>query len=360
MRMDREQFLRRLEAVKGKVEVYLEEFFRDKIAEASGISSAAEELIGVLKEFTMRGGKRLRASLVYYGNRCFSDRESQEVWKTAMSLELVQSFLLIHDDVIDEDDTRRGGRTVHRVYADLHRKRGFRRDASHFGESMAILCGDLALALANDVLGGVALEAGLRGAVLNTVNRMVTHAIYGEGMDVLAGVEPNVSEQDVLTISMLKTASYTVEGPLHLGALLGGAGRRDLERLTRYAIPLGKAFQVQDDILGLFGDAQRLGKPVGSDLREGKRTALIVKALERADPAQRAFLERTIGNKEATGEDLERIRRLVIETGSLEACKELTRNLVEESRRELAGCPWREEGTAFLEGALDFVVERES
>jgi geranylgeranyl diphosphate synthase type I len=358
--MDREQFLRKLEAVKGRVEAHLEALFRDKIAEASGISAGAEGLIRVLKEFTMRGGKRLRASLVYYGNRCFSDRESQEVWKTAMSLELVQSFLLIHDDVIDEDDTRRGGRTVHRLYADVHGKRQFRRNSRHFGESMAILCGDLALALANEVLGGLVLESRLRGGILDTVNRMVTHAIYGEGMDVLASVEPRVSEQEILTISMLKTASYTVEGPLHLGALLGGADRRDLERLSRYAMPLGKAFQVQDDILGLFGDAQRLGKPVGSDIREGKRTVLIQKAFEKASPAQRAFLERTIGNRGATGEDLERIRRLVIETGSLEACRELTRSLVEESRRELVECRWREEGTVFLEGALGFVVERES
>jgi geranylgeranyl diphosphate synthase type I len=358
--MGRDEFLNNLETVKRKVEGHLEALFRDKIAEASRISPAAEDLMRVLQEFTLRGGKRLRASLVHYGHRCFSGREIEEVWKVAMCQELVQSFLLIHDDVIDEDDTRRGSWTVHRHYADLHRERYHRRDSTHFGESMAILCGDLGLALANEVLGGMVLQAPVRRTILDTMNRMVSHAIYGECMDVLSEVEDEVSEQDILTIGMLKTASYTVEGPLHMGALLGGAQQGDLERLSRYAVPLGKAFQVQDDILGLFGDEDRLGKPVGSDIREGKKTFLILKALERAKPAEQEYIRRTVGSKEVTEEDVEEIRRLVIETGSLEACNEMSRGLVDEARQALTGCRWREEGVAFLEGAIRFIVEREN
>jgi len=358
--MGTDEFLRSLNAVKETVERHLEAFLRGKITEATRISPGAEELIRVLKEFTLRGGKRLRAALVYYGYRCFSGRDTEAVWNVAMCLELVQSFLLIHDDVIDEDDTRRGGWTVHRHYSDLHRQRYHRRDPKHFGESMAILCGDLALALANEIVGGVVLDAPLRGAILDRMHRMVSHAIYGECMDVLSEVEAEVSEQDILLIGMLKTASYTVEGPLHMGALLAGAESEDLDRLSRYAIPLGKAFQVQDDILGLFGDAERLGKPVGSDIREGKRTFLILKALEKADQDQRAFLERMLGNKEVTEADVEEIRRLVVETGALDACNEMARKLVEESRKALKACPWREEGVEFLEGALAFMVERES
>lgn len=355
-----DEFLRSLNVVKGEVEGHLETFLRDKTAEATRISAGAAELIRVLSEFTLRGGKRLRAGLVYYGHRCFSGRDTEAVWNIAMCLELVQSFLLIHDDVIDEDDTRRGGWTVHRHYSDLHRERYHRRDPKHFGESIAILCGDLALALANEILGRLVLDAPLRGAILDRMHRMVSHAIYGECMDVLSEVEAEVSEQDILAIGMLKTASYTVEGPLHMGALLGGAGSEDLERLSRYAIPLGNAFQVRDDILGLFGDAARLGKPVGSDIREGKKTLLILKALEKADPDQRAFLERMLGNKDVAKEEMEEIRRVVVETGALDACEEMARKLVEDSRRALAACPWRKEGVAFLEGAIEFMMERES
>ena len=358
--MGTDEFLRSLNVVKGAVEERLEAFLRDKTAEATRISPGAEELIRVLSEFTLRGGKRLRAGLVYYGHRCFSGRDTEAVWNVAMWLELVQSFLLIHDDVIDEDDTRRGGRTVHRHYSDLHRERYHRRDPEHFGESMAILCGDLALALANEIHGRLVLHEPVRGAILDTMHRMVSHVIYGECMDVLSEVEAEVSEQDILGIGMLKTASYTVEGPLHMGALLGGAGGEDMERFSRYAIPLGNAFQVQDDILGLFGDAARLGKPVGSDIREGKKTLLILKALEKADPDQRALLERMLGNKDVAEEEVKEIRQLVVETGALDACKEMARKLVEDSRRALTGCPWRQDGVAFLEGAIEFMVERES
>jgi geranylgeranyl diphosphate synthase type I len=357
--MHNDEFLKRLNPVKKAVEERLEASFDRKIAEATRISSTAEELIRVLKEFTLRGGKRLRAAFVYYGHLCFSGRETEAVWKVAMCLELVQSFLLIHDDVIDEDDTRRGDRTVHRHYGDLHRKRYRLGDPQHFGESMAILCGDLSLALAHEILEDLDLEPPLRRAILARMNRMVSHALYGESMDVISQVETEVSEQDVLTINVLKTASYTVEGPLQMGALLGGAQDADLERLSRYAIPLGKAFQIQDDILGLFGDAERLGKPVGSDIREGKRTSLILKAVEEANPAQREFLQGLLGNKGVTEDHLDEIRGLVVETGALDACREEARTLAEASRKALKGCSWRQEGVEFLEGALAFMVERE-
>jgi geranylgeranyl diphosphate synthase type I len=355
-----EEFLRSLNAVKTEVENHLEAFLRRKTDEAKRISPGAEELTRVLSEFTLRGGKRLRAGLVYYGYRCFSGREIEAVWNVATCLELVQSFLLIHDDVIDEDDTRRGGWTVHRHYSDLYGERHQQRDPKHFGESMAVLCGDLALALANEILGRLALDAPLRDALQDRMHRMVSHAIYGECMDVLSEVETEVSEEEILGIGMLKTASYTVEGPLHMGALLGGAGREDLDRLSRYAVPLGNAFQVQDDILGLFGDAARLGKPVGSDIREGKKTLLILKALEKASPDQQAYLKRMLGNKAVREEEVGEIRRLVVDTGALDACREMARRLVEESKRALEGCSWRQEGVAFLEGAIEFMVERES
>ncbi len=358
--MDRQQFLGNLEDVKGNVERHLDGFFQEKIAEAKHIAPGAEELIRTLRDFTLRGGKRLRAAFVHYGYRCFSSRETEAVWKVAMCLEFVQSFLLIHDDVIDEDDTRRGGWTVHRKYADLHRERYRRRDPGHFGESMAILGGDLALALANEILGSLDLEAPVRGSLLERMNRMIRLAIYGESLDVLSAVEPEVSEEDILLIGMLKTASYTVAGPLQMGAILGGAGREDLDRLSQYALPLGNAFQVQDDILGLFGDAEQLGKPVGSDIREGKRTFLILRALENATPGQRAFLDGMLGNSGISDEDVEAIRRLVLETGALDACRELTRRLVEESGKALNGCGWREEGVAFLKEAIGFMVEREN
>lgn len=357
--MSESAFTKGLALVKEGVEGRLEVFFDRKIAEAARISSGAEGLMRVLREFTLRGGKRLRAGLAYHGHLCFSGRQTEALWSVATCLELVQSFLLIHDDVIDEDDTRRGDWTVHRHYADLHRERYGLQDPEHFGESMAILCGDLSLALAHEIVEDLALEAKLRTAILARMNRMISHAIFGECMDVVAGVEAGVSKEDILAIGMLKTATYTVEGPLHMGALLGGARKEDLERLSGYAIPLGKAFQIRDDILGLFGDAEKLGKPVGSDIREGKKTSLILETVERAKPVQRAFLQGVLGDRDATGEHIEEVRALVVESGALEACKETLRRLVEASRKALRECRLREEGAAFLEGAIAFMVERD-
>lgn len=357
--MSSSAFLKGLELVKEGVEERLRSFFGEKIAEAARISAGAEGLIRVLEGFTLRGGKRVRAALVYHGHLCFSSRQTESVWKLAMCLELVQSFLLIHDDVIDEDDTRRGDRTVHRYYSDLHREKYRLRDPEHFGESMAILCGDLSLSLAHEIVHGLALEPALRTELLARMNRMITHAIYGECMDVVAGVEAEAAEEDILAIGMLKTATYTIEGPLHMGALLGGAREPDLERLSGYAIPLGKAFQIQDDILGLFGDAAKLGKPVGSDIREGKKTFLIHEALKSATRAQRSFLQGVLGDREATEERLDEVRAIVVETGALEACRQKARRLVEASRRALRECRLRQEGAAFLEGAIVFMVERE-
>ncbi len=351
-------FLERLGQIKKEVEKRLELFLDLQIVEAAEASQGAEQLLQVLKEFTLRGGKRLRAALVVYGYRCFSSQATEAVWNVAMSVELLQSFLLIHDDVIDEDDVRRGGWTVHRWYHDLHLSNTTRRNPRQFGESMAILCGDIAYVLANEIVGGIAVEAPLKGQVVVAMNRMIRQVIYGECMDVLCE-EQGATEADIFTICRLKSAVYTVEGPLHLGAILGGATEDDFKQFSRYALPLGEAFQIQDDILGLFGDAEKIGKPVGSDIREGKRTFLILKALDEATPSQKVFLEKMLGNRDVEIADVEKVREIIVDTGALKYSKDLAKKLVQESHQALVDCRWREEGKRFLEQAIEFMVQRE-
>ncbi len=351
-------FLDRLGQVKKEVEKRLELFLDLQIVEAAEASEGAEQLLQVLKEFTLRGGKRLRAALVVNGYRCFSSQETEAVWNVAMSIELLQSFLLIHDDVIDEDDVRRGGWTVHRWYHDLHLAQATRRNPRQFGESMAILCGDIAYVLANEIVGATDLEAPIKGQVVVAMNRMIRQVIYGECMDVLCE-EQGATEADVFTICRLKSAVYTVEGPLHLGGILGGAVEEDLMQFSRYALPLGEAFQIQDDILGLFGDAEKIGKPVGSDIREGKRTFLIIKALEEATPGQRDFLQKMLGNREVELADVEKIREIIVDTGALDYSRNLALRLGQEALQAIVDCSWREEGKLFLERAVEFMIQRE-
>jgi geranylgeranyl diphosphate synthase, type I len=352
-------FLNALRAVKKEVDGRLETFLEEKSREASRVSPSAGEMTGILKAFTLRSGKRFRAALSLHGFRCLSEREDEAVWNIAMCMELIQTFLLIHDDIIDEDATRRGGPTVHCEYEAIHRERFSRRDPAHFGASMAIMCGDLAGTLAFEVLNRARMEPPVREAVFASMTRMLFRVIHGESMDVLSEAEENVTEEKMRQIYELKVSAYTIEGPLHMGGLLAGAGTEDLDRMTRYAVPLGQAFQVQDDILGLFGNEKKTGKPVGSDIKAGKRTFLILKALDRASPEERAFLRRKLGDRELGREELERVRGIVRRTGALDDAAALARGLSADALDALQGCAWREEGRRFLEGAVAFVRDRE-
>ena len=352
-------FLDGLSQVKKAVEGRLKEFLEEKASEAARLSPSSEEMIRVLDEFTLRGGKRLRAALIVYGYHCFSGQEDEAVWDAAMSIELIQSFLLIHDDVIDGDATRRGGSTVHRWYQDLYRERYTGRGSEHFGESMAILCGDLAFILANEIMAGAQLPGEVKTAVLAAMNGMVRRVIHGECLDVLSGVEEDLGEDEILTIYQLKSAAYTVEGPLHMGAILGGGTARDLELASRYAIPLGEAFQIQDDILGLYGKEEKLGKPVGSDIREGKKTFLILKAMEKGTRTQQEYLLSCLGNPDFGEEELEKVRQIVMETGALAYAQEMAGGLLREAGEALRDCQWRPEGKDFLEGAVSFILDRD-
>jgi len=348
-----------LAAVKQEVDRRLEAFPRGKVRDAEALSPSAGEMMEILREFTLRGGKRFRAAVSLYGYRCFSDRQDDAVWNIAMSMELVQSYLLIHDDVIDEDAVRRGGSTVHCAYEAIHRARFSRREPRHFGVSMAVMCGDLAGALAFEALNRACIEARVRERILAAMTRMLFLVIHGESMDVLSESEENVTEEHVRRIYALKVSAYTLEGPLHMGALLAGAAVEDLERLTRYALPLGEAFQIQDDILGLFGNEEKTGKPLGSDIKAGKRTLLVLKALENAPPGERAFLEARLGNRRLEPGDLERIRGIVRDSGALAYAVALARRLGDEAREALRGARWRAEGLGFLEGAVAFVQDRD-
>jgi len=354
-----EGFLHTLMGVKQEVDRRLEAYLEERVRAAAAISRSAGEMTEILKEFTLRSGKRFRAALSFYGFRCLSDREDDAVWNIAMSMELVQSYLLIHDDVIDEDATRRGGSTVHCAYEAIHRERFSRRDPKHFGVSMAIMCGDLAGAMAFDVLNRTRMEAHVREKVLSAMTRMLFRVIHGESMDVLSESEENITEEKMRRIYDLKVSANTLGGPLHMGGLLAGAVGGDLERMTRYAVPLGEAFQIQDDILGLFGDEEKTGKPLGSDIKAGKRTFLVLKTLENAPPEQRAFLEDRLGSRRLEPGDLDRIRGIVRDAGALEYAVALARRLGDEAREALEGCRWRPEGLAFLEGAVTFVQDRE-
>jgi len=340
------------------VERELEVFFDDKLAKADLIDSSSKEMIKLLKEYTLRDGKRLRAALLYYGYRCFSDRNLKEIVKASTALELIQSYLLIHDDIMDNDNLRRNGPTLHISYKDIANKKYKKTDSTHFGMSMAILAGDVCAAFANEIISKLNIKEKYKVNALKALNHSVHKVIYGQALDVLSELR-TVDNRDIEKIHKLKTATYTVEAPLLIGALLAGAKQKHLRILSQYAIPLGKAFQLQDDILGMFGNEEKLGKPVGSDLKEGKKTLLILKALEKATPSQKYLIKKTLGNKNLTKNQLNQVRSIIIKTGSLAYSQELAKNLIKKAKLSVKNSRFRPKGKEFLLKIADYLEKRE-
>ncbi len=314
---------------KSKVEDELRKFFISKKSELD--HALVKRAVEVIEEYTLRGGKRIRALLMILGYRMYGG-EDNEIIKAASSLELVQSYFLIHDDIMDESELRRGKKTVHKIYEEEHLHNGYPGNPLRFGENQAILTGDLANVYAFEILSNSNFPFERKDKARKELERIMEYTGYGQLIDVYSSVLSGFSERDLLLLHEYKTANYTIYGPLALGAILAGANP---EPLKEFAIPIGIAFQLQDDILGLFGDEKKIGKPITSDLAEGKKTLLIIKALENANNSERDIILGALGNPAVTVEQLEKVREIVRSTGSLEYSRNLAAKLVKEGKEAL-------------------------
>jgi len=269
-----------------------------------------------LSDFLLDGGKRLRPAFAYWGWRGAGGGDGDEVVAAVACLEWLQACALIHDDLMDRSDTRRGAPAVHRRFASLHRAEGWRGDPESFGDSAAILLGDLCLIWADETYNtsGLPADALLRGQPV--YDEMRTELMAGQYLDLLEQAIGGSSVERAMRVATYKSAKYTVERPLHLGAALAGAPPDLAAAYSAYGLPLGEAFQLRDDVLGVFGDPSTTGKPAGDDLREGKRTVLIALTLERATPAQAALLRRHLGDPHLSGASVAALREVIEETGA--------------------------------------------
>lgn len=274
--------------------------------------------VDVNEEFTLRGGKRFRAVLVLAGYHLATGRRPDPALPAAAALEHFQSWMLVHDDIIDHAEDRRGGPTVHRSLASRHRDRGGIGSSDDYGTGIAITLGDLEEPFTVDALLTTRASTPARLAALAEYIRMTRLTAYGQLLDIRNGTlaPGDVSEADVLSVHRLKSAIYTVVAPLKIGALLGGTPPARLADLESAGTDLGIAFQLRDDVLGAGFDAALSGKS-SNDLTEGKRTLLVVRAWRDGSDADRGRLARVLGNPQATPEDVERARDVIRGTGSL-------------------------------------------
>lgn len=350
-----------LKEYKEQVNIELENFFYFKAEQYTDLSEPCIKALESLREFTMRGGKRLRAALVYYSYLLFkpSEYNNKDLIRISTFTELLQSYLLIHDDIIDRDELRRGKLTVHKVFEkaanilQVH-------DKEHFGVSMAILLGDLANQFTFDIITDSNFDITNKDKLLVYISKLIAETIYGQLLDIQLEHKENYTENDILLVSKDKTAKYTFEAPLLAGAILTGASDEHLNILSEYSIPAGIAFQIRDDILGIFGDQSKTGKSDFSDIREGKKTLLILKAYEGADKEQKATLDRFVGKQDISKEEAEEVKNVIRMTNSLDYSVTLCREKVAEARKVLEKLPNHDsEGWQFLDSIAEYIIVRE-
>jgi geranylgeranyl diphosphate synthase type I len=307
--------------IRSQVDAALAGFLDYKAREAAA-DGFPSEIIEVLRDFVFAGGKRLRPLLCVVGWHAAGGQELPEsVVRVAACLEMFHAFALIHDDIMDNSHTRRGAPTVHRALATRYAARS---DAAQLGVNAAIVIGDLALAWSDEILHTAGLTSAQLVHVLPVVDRMRTEIVRGQYLDLLATGQPSPDTDRALDIARYKTAKYTVERPLHIGATLAGASVAALDALSAYALPIGEAFQLRDDLLGTFGTVTT-GKSRVDDLRGGKHTILITLALRNATDPQRQALHALLGDPHLDEEGADQVRHLITVTGACDEAEDMIR-----------------------------------
>ncbi len=308
------------------VEAVLAGYLARRGADATAIDPAFGEAAEVLSAFVLGGGKRLRPTFAWWGWRgaggSAQDVGAAAVLQAISALELIQACALLHDDLMDASATRRGRPTVHVEFARRHADAGWRGRPARFGAAAAILLGDLAMVWADDMLRAAELDPAALRRATQPWEAMRTEVLGGQYLDVFHQSTGDASARAALQVDRYKTAAYTVERPLHLGAAIADAGPELTACYRRFGADIGVAFQLRDDLLGVFGDPAVTGKPAGDDLREGKRTLLLALALERAGASETEAIEAAIGDPDLDGDGVDRVRGLLQDLGAAQAVEQ--------------------------------------
>jgi geranylgeranyl diphosphate synthase type I len=316
--------------LRARVDGVLAGFLDRQDAVLSAVGPDCHELVASVRDL-MGEGKRLRPAFCYWGWRGAGGEDDDAIVRAAASLELFQAAALIHDDVMDDSDTRRGMPAVHRRFAGVHRGRSWGGDGDRFGLAGAVLAGDMCLCWTDELFAGSGLDERALAAGRTMFDRMRTELLGGQYLDVLAQARPEPGPDEAVELARrvirFKSAKYTIEHPLLIGGRLAGADARLLGAYSAYGLALGEAFQLRDDVLGVFGDPRRTGKPAGDDLREGKRTVLVALALRAAKPAQAATVRRHLGDPGLSADGVDELRAVIVDTQALDGVERMISEL---------------------------------
>ena len=337
-----------------RIDDILEDFLSKKVEETDDRFN--KMIYGEIKRFVLSPGKRIRPHLVLLGYEGIAGEEPDgEVLKIAAAMEMLHTYRLIHDDVIDRDEVRRNEPTLWKSVEDDIKSWG--PTTRHDAFSLAILAGDILRSFIDQMIMTADLPRRMRSEIMQYIAKVDESTNRGQVLDVsLSRIPLNlVSEEDVLKVYRYKTALYSINAPLGLGAILAG---EDSDYYLKFALPVGIAFQITDDILGIFGDPKTTGKPADSDIKEGKRTILIWYAWNHGSDSQRSVLERVLGNENAKERDVEKVREIIVKTGALEYARELSKEYVKEGKEALRKMDISPKALEVLLDLADYIVER--
>ncbi len=309
-----ETLLRLKQRIDTDIETYADELHRDML-NLYGPKAAVP--VDVYLNVLRRGGKRLRGALTMFGYEMCGGKDTGMIIQAARAVEMIHAYLLIMDDIQDRSLLRRGKKTAHIALAALHAEQGYSGDSSHFGVALALNAMGVGNHQAHIVLSNLAVPEKLRLSALRLLDETVILTAHGQTLDICNEMSGDVTIDDVKKVMEFKTAYYTILNPLQIGMALAGASKVQMDAIRTFTMYVGRAFQIKDDITGIFGTEQELGKSPQDDIREGKQTLLTVHALTHAKTEQKNYLLRHLGNKELTQKQFEECKDIIIHSGSL-------------------------------------------
>ncbi len=323
---------------RGRIESALLEFIDDHEGLLADLGEQSSRLLDNAR-VSVSGGKRLRAAFCWWGHLAVAPAEDEgPLTRACAALELLHASALVHDDYMDASDVRRGRPATHRLFTDQHRNDGWRGDSEQYGAAAAILLGDLLLSWSDELLRTCGLPVQRVLDALGYFDLTRSEVVMGQFLDVSVQARGASDVDLAMKVLRYKSAKYSIERPLNIGAALAGADETTQRALSRFGLPLGEAFQLRDDLLGVFGDPDVTGKPAGDDLSEGKRTVLVAHALTRAEPEDAQLLDAALGT-DLTGADVTRLQQIIDSSGARRAVEDAITRLTGQALRALDEAP---------------------
>ena len=349
-----------LASVRSAVEEELSLFLNREAAYLNSISTELSPVSDSLTSFLLDSGKRLRPLFAYAGFVAAGGSLDKPVVRAMAALELLQACALIHDDLMDGSDTRRGKPSIHRHFESRHVHNDLDGFAQHYGLSAAVLLGDLALVWSDQMLNSAGLTTEQFTRLLPYYNEMRVELMAGQFLDIHEQTQKSTSVDRSMKIARYKSGKYTVERPLHLGAAMTSAPAEIFTALSVYGLPLGEAFQLRDDLLGVFGDPSVTGKPAGDDLREGKRTVLIAMTNDRQSESQREIARKYFGKPDLDAQGVAVLQEIIESTGARKELEATIERLTDQALTAAQSAVFTEDGNAMLVELANVATKRSS